>query len=170
MYRASFDFTYTLPLGGPAIGIARALMKAFEERTRARMSGWTPRQLGAQAATLTRMARAGADIDARDGAAAGDGARSSASSRRLRRRCCDGARCAAATSPTPRSSVAPASNSLFEASGGSAIYEDRDLQRLWRDSNVAGAHMGLNWDGASQSYGRALIGLPPFEMPAPKAN
>jgi 3-hydroxy-9,10-secoandrosta-1,3,5(10)-triene-9,17-dione monooxygenase len=58
-----------------------------------------------------------------------------------------------------------ASNSLFEASGGSAIYEDRDLQRLWRDSNVAGAHMGLNWDGASQSYGRALVGLPPFEAP-----
>ena len=168
VYRASFDFTYTLPLGGPAVGIARAMMKAFEERTRARMGGGTPRQLGGQAATLTRMARAGADIDAAM-ALLLETAREvcfipAAEATVLQRQMC-------------RSYVAyaaqlcrAASNSLFEASGGSAIYEDRDLQRLWRDSNVAGAHMGLNWDGAAQSYGRALVGLPPFEMPAPKAE
>ena len=163
VYRASFDFTYTLPLGGPAVGIARAMLKAFEERTRARMTGGTPRQLGGQTATLTRMSRASADIDA-----------AMALLLETARRLCY----IPASAATPlerqmcRSYVAyaaqlcrAASNSLFEASGASAIYEDRDLQRLWRDSNVAAAHMGLNWDGASQSYGRALVGLPPFETP-----
>jgi 3-hydroxy-9,10-secoandrosta-1,3,5(10)-triene-9,17-dione monooxygenase len=167
VYRASFDFTYTLPLGGPAVGIARAMLKTFEERTRARAGSGAVRQRGADAAGLTRMARAGADIDAAM-ALLLETARDvcfipAAEATILQRQMC-------------RSYVAyaaqlcrAASNSLFEASGGSAIYEDRDLQRLWRDSNVAGAHMGLNWDGASQSYGRALVGLPPFEVPAPKS-
>jgi 3-hydroxy-9,10-secoandrosta-1,3,5(10)-triene-9,17-dione monooxygenase len=62
-----------------------------------------------------------------------------------------------------------ASNSLFEASGGSAIYDDRDLQRLWRDSNVAGAHMGLNWDNSGNALGRVLVGLPAMEMAAQRA-
>jgi 3-hydroxy-9,10-secoandrosta-1,3,5(10)-triene-9,17-dione monooxygenase len=166
VYRASFDFTYTLPLGGPAVGIARAMLKAFEARTKSRMSDGTPRQLSGQPATLTRMARASADIDAAMSLLLETAHEvcyiPAAEANPLQRQMC-------------RTYVAyaaqlcrAASNSLFEASGGSAIYEDRDLQRLWRDSNVAGAHMGLNWDGAAQSYGRALVGLPPFEMPAPK--
>ena len=168
VYRASFDFTYTLPLGGPAVGIARAMMRAFEDRMRQRLGSGNPRQVGGQTATLTRMARAGADIDA-----------AMALLLETARKFCyiPAAEATVLDRQQCRSYVAyaaqlcrAASNSLFEASGGSAIYEDKDLQRLWRDSNVAAAHMGLNWDGAAQSYGRTLVGLPPFEMPAPKSQ
>jgi 3-hydroxy-9,10-secoandrosta-1,3,5(10)-triene-9,17-dione monooxygenase len=164
VYRASFDFTYTLPLGGPAVGIARAMLRAFEERTRGRFNSTSGRPRGTDAATLTRMARAGADVDA-----------AMALLLETARRVCyiPASEASLIERQMCRSYVAyaaqlcrAASNSLFEASGGSAIYEDRDLQRLWRDSNVAAAHMGLNWDGASQSYGRTLVGLPAFEAPA----
>jgi hypothetical protein len=30
--------------------------------------------------------------------------------------------------------------------------------------------MGLNWDSAAQAYGRTLVGLPPFAVPAPQAG
>jgi 3-hydroxy-9,10-secoandrosta-1,3,5(10)-triene-9,17-dione monooxygenase len=168
VYRAAFDFTYTLPLGGPAIGIARAMLRTYEERAKARMSSGAVRQRGVDAAALQRMARAGADIDAAMSLLL-ETAREvcyipAADATPIQRQMC-------------RTYVAyaaqlcrAASNSLFEASGGSAIYEDRDLQRLWRDSNVAGAHMGLNWDSAAQAYGRTLVGLPPFAVPAPQAG
>ena len=167
LYRASFDFTYTLPLGGPAVGIARAMQRAFEERTKQRLGAGNPRA-GSQTATLTRMARAGADIDA-----------ALALLLETARRVCfmPASEATALDRQQCRSYVAyaaqlcrAASNSLFEASGGSAIYEDRDLQRLWRDSNVAGAHMGLNWDGSAQALGRVLVGLPAFETPSPRPS
>jgi 3-hydroxy-9,10-secoandrosta-1,3,5(10)-triene-9,17-dione monooxygenase len=168
VYQASFDFTYTLPLGGPAVGIARAMLQTYEERARARMGSGAMRMRGVDAASLTRLARASADIDA-----------AMALLLETARRVCyiPASEASVLERQMCRSYVAyaaqlcrAASNSLFEASGGSAIYEDRDLQRLWRDSNVAGAHMGLNWDGASQAYGRALVGLPPMETPATRGN
>jgi 3-hydroxy-9,10-secoandrosta-1,3,5(10)-triene-9,17-dione monooxygenase len=168
VYQASFDFTYTLPLGGPAIGIARAMLHAYEERARARMGSGAMRLRGVDPASLTRLARASADIDA-----------AMALLLETARRVCyiPASEASVLDRQMCRSYVAyaaqlcrAASNSLFEASGGSAIYDDRDLQRLWRDSNVAGAHMGLNWDGASQSYGRALVGLPPMEIAATRGN
>ena len=50
-------------------------------------------------------------------------------------------------------------NSIFEASGGSNIYDDRDMARLWRDGNVAGMHHGLMWDVHGLAYGRVAAGL-----------
>jgi alkylation response protein AidB-like acyl-CoA dehydrogenase len=161
LYRASFDFTYTLPLGGPAVGIARAMLRSFEGRMKERMNAGAAARTGA--ATLTRFARAAADVDA-----------AMALLLETARRFCyiPAAEATVLDRQQCRSYVAyaaqlcrGASNSLFEAAGGSAIYEDRELQRLWRDSNVAAAHMGLNWDGASQGLGRALAGLSPYEAP-----
>jgi 3-hydroxy-9,10-secoandrosta-1,3,5(10)-triene-9,17-dione monooxygenase len=57
-------------------------------------------------------------------------------------------------------------NSMFEASGGSGVYSRTELQRLWRDSNVAGAHHGLLWDVHGLAYGRELMGLPPLQQAA----
>jgi 3-hydroxy-9,10-secoandrosta-1,3,5(10)-triene-9,17-dione monooxygenase len=64
LYCAAMDFTFSLPLGAPVIGIARALLKAFEERMRSRLTGGNQRLAGEQAATLTRFAKAGAEIEA----------------------------------------------------------------------------------------------------------
>ena len=50
--------------------------------------------------------------------------------------------------------------SLFEASGGSAIYDSFELQRIWRDVNAAAAHNAFMRDKHDPAFGRALLGLP----------
>jgi alkylation response protein AidB-like acyl-CoA dehydrogenase len=47
---------------------------------------------------------------------------------------------------------------LLTASGGSVFYEDNELQRLWRDSKMTGAHAYSDYDVARQ---RQVLGLDP---------
>jgi 3-hydroxy-9,10-secoandrosta-1,3,5(10)-triene-9,17-dione monooxygenase len=49
---------------------------------------------------------------------------------------------------------------MYQASGGTALFETSDLQRLWRDTNATAAHHGLNWEFRAPDVGRALLGLP----------
>jgi 3-hydroxy-9,10-secoandrosta-1,3,5(10)-triene-9,17-dione monooxygenase len=157
LYCAAMDFTFSLPLGAPVIGIARALSKAFEERMKSRLTGANTRLAGEQAATLTRFAKAGAEIEA-----------ARALLMETARRFCympgdqasdlDKAECKRNVAYATQLARG-AANSIFEASGGSNIYETRDVQRLWRDANVSAMHHGLMWDIHGLAYGRAAAGL-----------
>lgn len=157
LYCAAMDFTFSLPLAGPAYGIGRAAMRAFQERITTRLQSANPRHVAEQAGTLTRFSRACADVEA-----------GRALLLETARRFCympaeqaselDRAECrrnVAYATQLCRSAV----NSVFEASGGSNIYESRDMARLWRDSNVAGMHHGLMWDVHGLAYGRVAAGL-----------
>lgn len=50
---------------------------------------------------------------------------------------------------------------LVSAAGGSAFYDDHEMQRLWRDSKMTGAHAYSDYDMARQRHGRQLLGLDP---------
>lgn len=50
---------------------------------------------------------------------------------------------------------------LWSASGGSGFYDDSEMQRLWRDSKMTGAHAYSDYDIARQRHGRQLLGLDP---------
>ena len=52
-----------------------------------------------------------------------------------------------------------AANRIFEASGGSAIYDSSSMQRLFRDLNSGSQHFAFTWDRAMTGYGRAAAGL-----------
>lgn len=54
-----------------------------------------------------------------------------------------------------------AANSLFEASGGSGIYEKSPLERMMRDVNAGAAHYAFCDDLSTPNHGRAMLGLPP---------
>jgi 3-hydroxy-9,10-secoandrosta-1,3,5(10)-triene-9,17-dione monooxygenase len=54
--------------------------------------------------------------------------------------------------------------SLFEASGGSTIYDGVAMQRLWRDINAAAGHNAFMRDKLDPAFGRALTGLPPSKF------
>jgi 3-hydroxy-9,10-secoandrosta-1,3,5(10)-triene-9,17-dione monooxygenase len=163
LYCAAMDFTFSLPLAGPQLGIARNVLNAFEERCRSRITSGNWRLAGEQMASLMRLSEAGAQI---------------ASARALlledaRKFCFMPAAEATQTDRFQcRRDVAyatqlcrQASNSLFEAAGGSSLYDKADMQRLWRDSNAAAAHHGLLWDAHGLSYGRVAVGLSPMEAP-----
>jgi 3-hydroxy-9,10-secoandrosta-1,3,5(10)-triene-9,17-dione monooxygenase len=63
-----------------------------------------------------------------------------------------------------------AANRIFEASGGTAIYDDQKIQQLFRDINAAAQHFAFTWDRAMTAYGRAATGLKPGEFAIPKRN
>ena len=157
LYCAAMDFTFSLPLAAPAYGIARAAMAAFRERITSRLSSGNQRLISEQNGTLVRFARACADVEAAR-ALLLDTARRfcympAADATELDRAECR--RNVAYATQLARSAV----NSVFEASGGSNIYEDRDMARLWRDANVAGMHHGLMWDVHGLAYGRVAAGV-----------
>lgn len=50
---------------------------------------------------------------------------------------------------------------LWSASGGTAFFDDNEMQRLWRDSKMTGSHAYSDYDLARQRQGRQLLGLGP---------
>lgn len=50
---------------------------------------------------------------------------------------------------------------LMEASGGGAWFESNELQRLFRDAHLTGAHAYTDYDVCAQILGRELMGLEP---------
>jgi 3-hydroxy-9,10-secoandrosta-1,3,5(10)-triene-9,17-dione monooxygenase len=162
LYCAAMDFTFSLPLAGPVIGVARSMIGELAERVRKRLESSSYRIASEQTGTMLRLAEAAAQIDAAE-ALLVNTARKFCFMPAAQATSLDKAEC--------RRNVAyatqmcrHAANSIFEASGGSNVYESADLQRLWRDSNVAAAHHGLQWDVHGLGYGRELVGLPPAWM------
>jgi alkylation response protein AidB-like acyl-CoA dehydrogenase len=49
---------------------------------------------------------------------------------------------------------------LMSAAGGSAWFNASELQRLFRDVHITGAHAHTDYGMASQTFGRFLLGLP----------
>jgi 3-hydroxy-9,10-secoandrosta-1,3,5(10)-triene-9,17-dione monooxygenase len=164
LYHAASDFTYSLPLAMPAVGTARGFLAAFEEKLLGKLTGSNPLQAADARALLPQLALASADIDA-----------AYAVLQRDARLYCfgpadqfselDRVRCRRDTAYCAQL-CRRAVNSLFQASGGTAIFETSDLQRLWRDANATAAHHGLNWDLKAPDVGRALLGLPTTPPPA----
>ncbi|MGO3741641.1 p-hydroxyphenylacetate 3-hydroxylase oxygenase component [Kerstersia sp.] len=50
---------------------------------------------------------------------------------------------------------------LFAAAGGGAWFETNEMQRLFRDSHMTGAHAYTDYDVCAQILGRELMGLDP---------
>ena len=50
---------------------------------------------------------------------------------------------------------------LWSASGGTAFFNDNEMQRLWRDSKMTASHAYSDYDIARQRHGRQLLGLDP---------
>ncbi len=159
LYCAAMDFTFSLPIAAPVVGIARSAVRELEARLRKRLESANYRIAAEQTGTLMRIAEASAQIDAAR-ALLLDTARRFCFIPAADATSLDKAEC--------RRNVAFASqlcrhaaNSVFEAAGASNLYDSSDLQRLWRDSNVASMHHGSMWDVHGLSYGREIVGLPP---------
>ena len=158
IFRTAMDFTFSLPLPAAELGIARAAVAEFQERSRERLASENARLAAEQAATLLRFALASAEVEAAHTLLLTDAKRFSNMTAQ-EATIMDRAQCRRDVSFATQM-CRRAVNSLFEASGGSNVYRRSNLQRLWRDSNVAGAHHGLMWDIHGLAYGRIAAGLP----------
>lgn len=164
IYRVPFQDVSPFSLVGAPLGMARAAVRAFAEGLTMSLQRMPPDQVSGQAATFARAALASAQIDAAYTLTLADAQRldaivspettdALARARVLRNW--------AWTAQTARHSV----NRLFEASGGSGIYDSSELQRIWRDVNSAAQHFAFTWDSAMTNFGRVLVGLTPSAGP-----
>ncbi len=160
LYRMPFQAVSPFSLVGAPLGMARAAIRAFADTLRGNIQKMPPEQVAGQAATFARLATASADIDAAFALALGDAVRLDEAPGP---EAIDGLVLArfhrnwAYAAQTARRAV----NNVFEAAGGSGIYDASELQRIWRDVNSAAQHFAFTWDSAMNNYGRVLIGLPP---------
>jgi 3-hydroxy-9,10-secoandrosta-1,3,5(10)-triene-9,17-dione monooxygenase len=54
---------------------------------------------------------------------------------------------------------------LLGSCGGSVLQESSPTQRAWRDIRMMSAHIVLNFDAASELWGRMAVGLPATDTP-----
>ena len=165
LYHVSLLAVLPLCLVAPTLGMAKGALQSFLQTlqtrvTRGAVAGGNNRM--AEFATVQlRVAEATASIDAgrllifRDIAETFECAEKGEATTvamRIRNRL-DHAFCAKL--------FTQAVDALFMASGGNAIYSDKEIQRSWRDIHAANVHISLNWDAVGTMYGQHALGLEP---------
>ena len=144
-----------------SLGVAERMLEVFREKTKGRVRAYTGAAVGAATPALMRLAESTHQV----GAARAflektwqDHAEHSEQQRYPSRE----------TLAFWRTNQAYATkmciqavDRLFEAAGGNAWFEHNEMQRLFRDSHMTGAHAYTDYDVCAQILGRELMGLEP---------
>lgn len=166
IYKMPFADIAPFSIIGAPIGMARGAVDGFARQLGEKLKGAGAVEIGEQAATYARIAEAAADVDAAlalviSDAEMLDRARMPSDITTLER----------ARIPRDWAWAAQtaryAGTRMFEASGGTGIYDGHALQRIWRDINSAAQHFAFTWDSAMSGFGRAACGLTPSEFSLP---
>lgn len=169
IYRMPFTNVAPFSIIGAPLGLARGMASNFAGHIGARLAEAEPLAVAEQSATLARIGEASAEIDAAlalvlANAEMVDRAQDPADITPL-----DSARISrdwAWAAQTARH----AANRIFEASGGSSIYEGQRMQQMFRDVNSSAQHFAFTWDSAMTAYGRIAAGLKANGFALPKGS
>lgn len=160
IYRMPFGDLAPFSIIGAPIGTARGAANAFAKRLAESLGKADPLQVAEQSARLARFAEAAADIDAALALVVADANMIDTAADPSALSMIDRARIPrdwAWAAQKCRNAV----TRLFEAAGGSAVYDGDAMQRIWRDVNAAAQHFAFTWDNAMPAFGRAAAGLKP---------
>ena len=161
LYRVPFVAGLSHMLTGIPLGIAQGAYDTFLEGLRGRVSRYSGKSLADLAAVQMRIAEAGASLDA---------------ARVLLRHDCLEAQAIAERGEAPdllaratwrrngafaAQLAQRAMDIVFKASGGTALFDERGVERSFRDFNAANAHISMIWDAQAATYGRVALGLAP---------
>lgn len=160
LYRVPFVNIAPFSIIGAPLGMARGALATYCEALTKKLQGAPDLLIAEQAATMSRIAEAAANVDAAFAVVLEDARRVDGSEGRDSLSALEQARI-----PRDWAHAAQASRyavtRLFECSGGSGIYDSSDMQRVWRDVNSAAQHVAFSWDTAMSGFGRAMLGLAP---------
>lgn len=167
IYRMPFADLAPFSIVGAPIGMARGLIRSFAEEIGGKLGDADPLEIAQQSATLARIGEAAADVDAALALVLADAemvdlAKEPSEISALQR------------AQIPRNWAYAvqksryAATQIFEAAGGSGIYNSSVLQRAFRDIQGAAQHIAFNWDRSMVGYGRAIAGLKPVAFAIPK--
>ncbi len=160
IFHTHFAHWFAMGFSAVSVGIARRFLEVYAGKTANRVRAYTGANVGATAPAYMRLAESHHQVNAAYASLAADWCEITRKAR-------------ARVLPTPAEDVFWRSNQayatklaidavdrLFTASGGSAWFTHNEMQRLWRDSKMTGAHTYSDYDIAAQSLGRSLLGLP----------
>jgi alkylation response protein AidB-like acyl-CoA dehydrogenase len=166
-YSAPFPVAQPFSLVGAPLGMARGALELLCESLSRKLASAPLEQAAEQGALFARLAGAGAEIDSAEALVRRDAALLDAAAEPGKLTAVERAglqRDLAFAAQRCRRAV----SSLFEAAGGSGIYDSSALQRIWRDVSAATAHTAFNWDEAATGFGRAKLGLAPSRFAGPR--
>lgn len=144
-----------------SLGIAERMLEAFKDKTRNRVRAYTGAAVGAATPALMRLAESTHQV---------------AAARALLEKSWEQIADYSARHQYPtRTELAfwrtnqgyavklciQAVDRLMEAAGGGAWFDSNEMQRLFRDAHMTGAHAYTDYDVCAQILGRELMGLEP---------
>ncbi len=144
---------------GAPLGVARGMIDLSVESMKGKIKGCDDEIVAGRAQAFGRLSHAALDIEQATGLILAD-ARRIDEGRFGEMSPLDHARFRRDLAAAPQQARG-AANSLFEAAGGSGIYEKSPLARMMRDVNAGAAHYAFTDDLSAPNYGRAMVGLPP---------
>jgi 3-hydroxy-9,10-secoandrosta-1,3,5(10)-triene-9,17-dione monooxygenase len=161
LYRLPVFDMFPYVVAAVSLGIAQGAVEQFAEDTRHRVTSYSTTLLADHATTQARLGEAAAAADAAEMLLLTNCERAMAVAREgrvpaaiekigLRR---DGAYAARLCTR--------AVDLLFEAGGGEFLYEEKMMQRAFRDVHAAQSHYVLAWDVAAATAGKIMLGIAP---------
>ena len=161
LYRLPVFDMFPYVVAAASLGIAQGAVAQFAEETKNRDTSYSTTLLSDHATTQARLGQASAAVDTAEmlliqrcqyAMAAAEAARvpSHAEKIRLRR---DGAYAALLCTR--------AVDRLFEAGGGEFLYDQKVMQRAFRDIHAAQGHYALAWDVHASTAGKFMLGIAP---------
>lgn len=169
VYRLPFSSVAPFSIVGAPLGMAQGMIKRFADDLGSKLAAADPLEVAEQSAPLGRIAEASAEVDAALALVIADA------------ETIDRARDPGEITPLISARISRdwawavqrarhSANRIFEASGGTAIYDGERMQQMFRDINASSQHFAFTWDRAMPAYGRAMAGLKPgsFALPSRK--
>lgn len=166
IYRMPFADIAPFSIIGAPIGVARGAISKFASDLGQKLATQPDGFVADQSATFARIAKAAADVDAALNLVIADA------------EMIDSAKLPSDISTVQRARIPRdwawaaqtsryALSHIFEASGGTGIYEGSEIQRFWRDANSSAQHFAFTWDSSMTKFGRAACGLEPSAFAIP---
>ena len=161
LYRLPVFDMFPYVVAATALGLAQGALEVFAEETRHRVTSYSTTLMSDHATTQLRLGEAASAVEAAEmllvsnclsAMAAAEASRVPSTGEKIRLRR-DGAYAARLCTR--------AVDLLFEAGGGEFLYDDKPLQRAFRDVHAAQSHYALAWDVAASAAGKFMLGIAP---------
>ena len=160
-YHVPFLYVFAACFSSVSLGVAERMLKLYTERTQGRVRAYTGAKVGQSIPACMRLAESTHQVAA--GRAFLEKTWEEMRDHAERRVYPDATRMAfwRTNQAYAVKMFVAAVDRLFEASGGSAWFDDAEAQRLFRDAHMTAAHAYTDYDISAQILGRALMGLEP---------
>ncbi|MCK6188134.1 p-hydroxyphenylacetate 3-hydroxylase oxygenase component [Pseudomonas sp. EYE_354] len=144
-----------------SLGIAERMIEVFREKTKTRVRAYTGAAVGAATPALMRLAESTHQVAAARAFLEKTWNEHAEHSEQQRYPSRETLAFWRTNQAYATKMCIQAVDRLFEAAGGNAWFEHNEMQRLFRDSHMTGAHAYTDYDVCAQILGRELMGLEP---------